>query len=93
MSSLLKTVGVALTKNYGAPVTQSGGAKIVTDAGRGRRLMFAAFIWTLVILLIKVVLVHWGWNYLGPRLMPESYRPITVADSVALVILAQALVN
>lgn len=93
MSSLLKTVGIALTKNYGAPVTQSGGAKVTTDPGRGRRLIFAAFIWTFVIMLIKVVLVHWGWNYLGPRLMPEKYRPITVADTIALVILVQALVN
>ena len=98
MSSLLKNVGIALTKDIGstAHVLQSGGAKgvkISTDAGRGRRLMLAAFVWTVVILLIKVVLVHYTWNYLGPRMMPNNFRPLSVADSIAVVILVQALFN
>ena len=97
MSSLIKNVGIALTKDFGSsPASvQAGGAKrvAVSDAGRGCRLMLAAFVWTLVILLIKVVLVHWSWNYLGPRLMPQNFRPLTVADSIAIVILVQALFN
>lgn len=98
MSSLLKNVGIALTKDIGSTAThiQGGGAKgvrVPSDATRGRRLMLAAFVWTVVILLIKVVLVHYTWNYLGPRLMPENFRPLNVADSIAIVILVQALFN
>ena len=55
--------------------------------------MFAAFVWTIIILLIKVVLVHWSWNYLGPHLMPHNFRPLNIADSFAIVILIQALFN
>lgn len=98
MSSLIKNVGIALTKDLGSSASpiQAGGAKGVrvhSDASRGRSLMLAAFVWTLVILLIKVVLVHYSWNYLGPRMMPNNFRPLTVADSIAIVILVQALFN
>lgn len=97
-SSIFKNIGIALTKDIGSPhgAIQGGGAKgikVATDAGRGRRLIFAAFVWTFVILLIKVVLVHYSWNYLGPRLIPENFRTISVADSIAIVILFQALFN
>jgi hypothetical protein len=98
MSSLIKNVGIALTKDIGSSqsFSQSGGAKGVkssSNAIRGRNLMLAAFVWTLVILLIKVVLVHYSWNYLGPRMMPNNFREITVADSIAIVVLVQALFN
>lgn len=98
MSSLLKNVGIALTKDIGsnASPVQMGGAKgmrIQSDPAHGRRLILAAFVWTLVILLIKVVLVHYTWNYLGPRLMQHNFRELSVADSIALVILIQALFN
>lgn len=98
MSSLLKNVGIALTKDLGSSASpiQAGGAKGVkaaSVASRGRTLILAAFVWTVVILLIKVVLVHYTWNYLGPRMMPNNFRPLTVADSIAIVILVQALFN
>lgn len=98
MSSLIKNVGIALTKDLGSvsSTVQMGGAKgmkVLSNAQRGRNLMLAAFVWTLIILLIKVVLVHYSWNYLGPRMMPNNYRPLTVADSIVIVILVQALFN
>ena len=93
MSSLLKTVGIALTKGggYGCNSTeQLGGGQRRSVGGN---LIVAAFVWTLVIMMIKVVLVHWAWNYLAPRLMPNNYRLLSIADAIVVVILAQSLFN
>ena len=89
MSSLLKHVGIALTKGNSSTVQAGGAPKAVSN----QRLIACAFIWTTIILLIKIFLVYWGWNYLGPRVFPEHYKPLTFADSAAMVILVQALFN
>ena len=67
---IIETVGIALTKLWSTCNTECG-AKVTTDPGRGRRLIFAA-LFDICNYVNQGVLVHWGWNYLGPRLMPEN---------------------
>jgi hypothetical protein len=90
-TSIFKNVGIALTSS--SSLKQNGGGPKISNPTHGRHLLLMAFIWTVSLLIIKVLLVHWSWNYIGPRLIPQNYRQLTIADSTAVVILVQALFN
>ncbi len=68
-------------------VKQSGGARATMGT------TITILLISLLVLFIKVVLVHWSYNEVIPKITPNKYRPITMMEALFLVILVQSLFN
>lgn len=69
----------------------------VKQSGGGNRgtwgVTFTILLISLLALFIKVVLVHWSYNEVVPKITNEQYKRITMLEALFLVILIQSLFN
>jgi len=84
--------------NYGMNLVQKGGAKAIVQPGNGVNFL-VIFAMALLSLFVRAWLVQMTYNSVGPKLAENygadarNFRPLTLMESVFLVILIQNLVN
>lgn len=84
---MIQKLGVNLImRSLGGSSVMAGGAK------HGAKGYLGAFVFVLIMFLIKVWLVQYSYNYVAPRLM-ESSSELSYTDAVFLVILFNNLMH